>query len=143
MIDTSRHYLRLPTIYATIDALAYSKVSHTTTKKNSPTLTPLLYFPQMNVLHWHIVDSQSFPYVSTRFPALSRDGAWPLPEHIYTPNDIQSVIKYAHFRGVRVLAEFDTRKWFIYIYHPLSLSLCCIFSHFFVSSSIFHFVSLS
>ena len=52
MIDSSRHYLPVSLIRAHIDAMTYNK---------------------MNVLHWHIVDSNSFPYVSTAFPNLRWD----------------------------------------------------------------------
>lgn len=40
MIDSARHYIPLRLIYETIDALMYNK---------------------MSVMHWHIVDEDSFP----------------------------------------------------------------------------------
>ena len=51
MIDTSRHYYPKEVILQHIDAMSYSK---------------------FNVLHWHIVDSISFPYQSTTFPEMSK-----------------------------------------------------------------------
>jgi len=77
-----------------IDALAYSK---------------------FNVLHWHIVDDDSFPYVSRHFPQMHQQGARSAKKHIYSQADVLEIIDYGRFRGVRILPEFDTpghvRSW--------------------------------
>ena len=86
MIDTSRHWYPLTTIKQHLDAMAYAK---------------------MNVMHWHIVDSVSFPYCSTTFPSLCKDGAY-TERSIYLPEDVKEIVSYAKSRGIRVLPEFDT-----------------------------------
>ena len=86
LIDTGRHFLPVPLIEAHIDAMAYNK---------------------MNVLHWHIVDMPSFPFVSERFPNLSKVGAFD-PQHQYSPSDVAGIVDYARARGVRVIPEFDS-----------------------------------
>ena len=84
MIDTSRHYYPVEVIPQHLDAMAYSK---------------------FNVLHWHLVDSVSFPYQSKAFPEMAVAGAWS-PDHVYTNEDITTVVKYAreprHPRGAGV-----------------------------------------
>jgi len=84
MIDTGRHYLPLASIRAAVDSMAYVK---------------------LNVLHWHIVDVQSFPFQS-KSSAKLWDGAFSAYER-YTQADVASVVEYARLRGVRVMVEFD------------------------------------
>jgi len=88
LIDSARHFQQLSAIYKTLDAMAYSK---------------------FNVLHWHIVDDQSFPYESMVYPYLAQNGSWNgSPSHIYTQADIFGILQYAQDRGIRVVPEFDT-----------------------------------
>ncbi|GAB6024836.1 hypothetical protein CHUAL_009954 [Chamberlinius hualienensis] len=87
LLDTSRHYITTDAIKQHLDAMAYNK---------------------LNVFHWHMTDDQSFPYQSQRFPSLSDEGAYNPITHIYTFDDIRSIISYAADRGIRVIPEFDT-----------------------------------
>ncbi|XP_059431888.1 beta-hexosaminidase 3 [Corylus avellana] len=84
LIDTSRHYLPLPVIKNVIDSMAFAK---------------------LNVMHWHIVDTQSFPLEIPSFPKLW-DGAYSISER-YTFADAAEIVSYAQRRGINVLAEID------------------------------------
>lgn len=64
-------------------------------------------YNKLNVLHWHIVDDQSFPYVSLRFPELATTSAYN-DKAVYTPEMVQRVMQSARLRGIRVILEFDT-----------------------------------
>ncbi len=86
MIDTSRHFLPVNIIYETIDALMYNK---------------------MNVLHWHIVDEDSFPLVLDSHPEIAQYAAFS-PEETYTAKQAREIVEYAKRRGVRVVPELDT-----------------------------------
>lgn len=85
MIDTARHYMPVQFIEHIIDGMAALK---------------------LNVMHWHIVDSQSFPYVSELFPGLSGKGAYS-PRATYTATELKGLVAYAEARAVRIMPEFD------------------------------------
>eukprot|EP00054_Salpingoeca_dolichothecata_P038179 m.13108 g.13108 ORF g.13108 m.13108 type:complete len:512 (+) comp8292_c0_seq1:34-1569(+) len=85
MIDTSRHYLPPAFIKHIVTAMSQNK---------------------LNILHWHIVDEQSFPCQSETYPLLSEKGAW-APKAIYSPAVMSEIVSYAKERGVRVMIEFD------------------------------------
>lgn len=84
MIDTSRHFLPVSAIKATIDALPYAK---------------------LNVLHWHMSDSPSFPLQSKSRVKLWQ-GSWS-PSERYLQTEVADIIEYARLRGVRVMLEID------------------------------------
>jgi hexosaminidase len=88
MIDTSRHFLSKTTILRTLDALSYNKVSENSFVLNVCRLIYLfIYFSQMNTLHWHLVDAQSFPIQINAFPLLSSKGAYsPNAGNVHIPN---------------------------------------------------------
>ena len=85
LVDTARHYLPISTIKTMLDAMAANK---------------------LNVMHWHIVDDESFPLKLKKFPELAR--AAHSPEMIYNEEDVMDIVKYARLRGIRVMPELDT-----------------------------------
>jgi len=84
MIDTARHFEPVAAIKGIVDSLPYAK---------------------LNVLHWHMSDSQSFPLQIKSSPKLW-NGAWSSQER-YIQGDVEDVVEYARLRGVRVMVEFD------------------------------------
>jgi hexosaminidase len=84
LLDSSRHFLTPSAIKLMLDGMSYSK---------------------MSVLHWHIVDDNSWPLYSQTFPNLTL-GAY-APDAIYYHEDITSIVQYAWERGIRIVPEFD------------------------------------
>lgn len=86
MLDTSRNYFSVETIKRTIVGMSHAK---------------------MNRFHWHITDSQSFPYMSKAYPQLAKYGAYSSKE-IYTGDDIKEIAEFARVRGIQIVPEIDT-----------------------------------
>ncbi|KAF7357392.1 Beta-hexosaminidase [Mycena sanguinolenta] len=86
MLDTARNYFPVADIKRTIDAMSWVKI---------------------NTLHWHIVDSQSFPLEVPGFLSLSQKGAYSATS-VYSPSDVKDIITYAAARGIDVIPEIDT-----------------------------------
>ena len=55
LLDTGRNYYSIESIKRIIDGMSFNK---------------------LNVLHWHMNEQQSFPFVSERVPNLTRYGAY-------------------------------------------------------------------
>eukprot|EP00708_Paratrimastix_pyriformis_P002309 GAFH01001051.1.p1 GENE.GAFH01001051.1~~GAFH01001051.1.p1 ORF type:complete len:646 (+),score=218.50 GAFH01001051.1:226-1938(+) len=93
MVDTARHYLPVDTVRHILDLMAAFKFS---------------------VLHWHMVDAQSFPFVSAAYPELSKKGAFG-SEAVYTAAAIRGLVQYARERAIVVIPELDfpghTASW--------------------------------
>ncbi|XVE52742.1 hypothetical protein DITRI_Ditri02bG0147800 [Diplodiscus trichospermus] len=84
LIDTSRHYLPIDVIKQIIESMSYAK---------------------LNVLHWHIIDEQSFPLEVPTYPKLW-NGAYTKWER-YTVEDASEIVSFAKMRGIHVMAEVD------------------------------------
>lgn len=71
---------------------------------------------KLNVLHWHIVDSYSFPYMSATFSDIAEAGKWTAGSLEFQNIEdnaqygfmaINEVVSYAMLRGIRVVVEVD------------------------------------
>lgn len=85
LLDTARNFIPLNDIKRTLAGMSASK---------------------MNVFHWHITDSQSFPLEIPTIPQFVMYGAYG-PNSTYSPDDVREIVHYAKLRGVRVVMEID------------------------------------
>ncbi|CAK9439164.1 uncharacterized protein LODBEIA_P33880 [Lodderomyces beijingensis] len=84
MVDSARNFLPVNKIMEQIELMALSK---------------------MNTLHWHLVDSQSWPVEIASHPEMTQD-AYSARE-VYTQKDVLNVVNFARSRGVRLVPEID------------------------------------
>ncbi|KAG8096980.1 hypothetical protein GUJ93_ZPchr0013g35465 [Zizania palustris] len=85
LLDTARNYYPVHDILHTLRAMAFNK---------------------LNVFHWHITDSQSFPIVLPTVPNLANSGSYS-PAMRYTENDVRRIVRFAATFGIRVIPEID------------------------------------
>lgn len=95
MIDSGRHFLPLTHVKHVIEAAAMVK---------------------LNVIHWHLVDAQSFATCSDTYPTLCAKGAYPnaysaatgqsparnVTKAAYTPEELRDVVTFAKVSSVDV-----------------------------------------
>lgn len=62
MLDTSRRFYKVSTIFSVLDVLAAAKFS---------------------VFHWHAVDDDSFPIELSSYPNITKGGAF-TPDQVYS-----------------------------------------------------------
>ncbi|GMY08640.1 beta-hexosaminidase 1 [Fagus crenata] len=84
LLDASRHYLPIDIIKQIIEYMSYAK---------------------LNVLHWHIIDEESFPLKVPAYPNLWK-GSYTKWER-YTVEDAYEIVNFAKVRGINVMAEVD------------------------------------
>jgi len=61
---------------------------------------------KLNVMHWHLVDDDSFPLNLESFPSIPENAAFS-EDRVYTHQMVQEVVEYAETLGIRVVPEFD------------------------------------
>ncbi|KAF2793353.1 glycoside hydrolase family 20 protein [Melanomma pulvis-pyrius CBS 109.77] len=84
MVDSGRNFISKKKMFEQIDGMALSK---------------------LNVLHWHMVDAQSWPLEIKAYPQMTEDAY--SPNEVYTHATISAIVKYAAARGIRILPEVD------------------------------------
>lgn len=84
LYDSGRNYLSIKSLRRQLDAMALSK---------------------LNVLHWHLEDSQSWPIEIQSYPQMTKDAY--SSKETYSVDDIKGLISYAKKRGIRIIPEID------------------------------------
>lgn len=81
MVDTARHYLPVETLKHVLSNMAANK---------------------MNVLHWHLSDSESFPLILSEHPELSLKGAFG-KDRRYSEEQVKELVDFASRLSIRVV----------------------------------------
>ena len=74
LVDTARHWQPMPKLVISQSPLLIFLIAHACPVQRE--LIDSLTHAKLNVIHWHIVDSQSFPFESKTFPELASAGSY-------------------------------------------------------------------
>ncbi|KAD4982603.1 hypothetical protein E3N88_19274 [Mikania micrantha] len=85
LLDTSRNFYPVEDLLRLIGAMSANK---------------------LNVFHWHITDSQSFPLVLESEPELAGKGAYG-SDMQYSAEDVKRVVEFGLEYGIRIVPEID------------------------------------
>nr|XP_043624324.1 beta-hexosaminidase 2 [Erigeron canadensis] len=85
LLDTSRNFYSVEDLMRLIGAMSENK---------------------LNVFHWHITDSQSFPLVLKSEPELAGKGSYGSGME-YSVDDVKRVVEFGFEHGVRIVPEID------------------------------------
>ncbi|KAJ3295680.1 hypothetical protein HDU79_008706, partial [Rhizoclosmatium sp. JEL0117] len=89
LLDTARNYFSPKDIKRVLDGMAFSK---------------------LNVLHWHLFDSQAFPMEWPLYPQIHTNSAYRDKSgslKVYSKKEIKEIVEYAFERNIRVIPEFE------------------------------------
>lgn len=86
LLDTSRNFYSIETLKKILETMSSVK---------------------LNVFHWHIVDSQSWPLEIPTHPELTRSGAYS-PSQVYKLEDVKELTRFANSKGIEIMLEIDT-----------------------------------
>ena len=92
MLDESRHFIGKDKVKQYLDIMASLR---------------------MNVLHWHLTDTDAWRIEIKRYPKLTQEGAVgnahdpKAPAQFYTQEDVKEIVAYAAERHIMVVPEFD------------------------------------
>ena len=84
MIDTGRNYISKNKIFEQINGMSLAK---------------------LNVLHWHLIDSQSWPVEIKAYPEMTEDAY--SDNEIFSQDTLKEIVSYAAARGIRIIPEVD------------------------------------
>lgn len=114
LLDTARNFFPVSDIKRQMDAMGSAKMNGKNREKKK---RQHFFKSKFLVFHWHVYDAQSFPltWAYGDNGALFKAGAYRTnyssgasgSYKVYSQSDINDLVQYALYRGIRIIPEFD------------------------------------